>query len=203
MNTTTEQQLQLTFNCMNGDNQLIDYDDNHQIEQYKTIISNRLNINIYKLSIFVEGDDVEEENHYYPDINKKYFLLIKDVIDYEALKPLLLGVKCSIYDEYKNEFEKHIDSFDYSYIENFTRDSTNAQEQELIDAIAYDNKTMIWQLINYEDMINEYFVEDWDIYEEIIENTHHTKYLTNEEMDEVKDSTYEIFDDFVEYTQEQ
>ena len=93
MNTTTEQ---LTFNCMNGDNQLIDFDDNHQIEQYKTIISNRLNINIYKLSIFVEGDDIEEENHYYPDINKKYFLLIKDVIDYEALKPLLLGVKCSI-----------------------------------------------------------------------------------------------------------
>jgi len=201
MNTTTEQQQQLTFNCMNGDNQLINFDDNHQIEQYKTIISNRLNINIYKLSIFVEGDDIEEENHYYPDINKKYFLLIKDVIDYEDLKPMLLGVKATIYDNYKNEFEKHIELFEYSYMENFIRDSSNATEGELIDAVAYNNKTMIWQLIHYEDMIKEYFTEDYDLFEEIFDNTNHTKYLTNEEIDEFKDSTYEIFDEFIEYIQ--
>ena len=200
MNTTIEQQ-QLTFNCMNGDNQLIDFDDNHQIEQYKTIISNRLNINIYKLSIFVEGDDIEEENHYYPDINKKYFLLIKDVIDYEDLKPMLLGVKATIYDNYKNEFEKHIELFEYSYMENFIRDSSNATEGELIDAVAYNNKTMIWQLIHYEDMIKEYFTEDYDLFEEMFDNTNHTKYLTNEEIDEFKDSTYEIFDEFIEYIQ--
>ena len=199
--TTTMNQEQtnqtLTINCMNGNNHIVYYDNNTTIGDIKTEISKKTNTNIFKLSIFQQDNEEEQQDHYNADKDGIYFLMINNTFDFDLLIKIeeqILEMKKDLFDTYLNNKGHYIDDFTHTYRTHFINNVDDEDELEECDDI-----NRICELIDYPRMIRNYLSDAYYTYDELITDDM-KQYLNEEELDELQNiADNEIYDAFYTY----
>jgi len=192
-----QQNQTLTINCMNGNNHIVYYDNNTTIGDIKTEISNKTRTNIFKLSIFQQDNEEEQQDHYNAEKDGIYFLMVNNTFDFDLLIKIeeqILKMKTDLFDLYLTNKGHYIDDFPHTYQTHFIHNVDDEDElEECMDV------KRICELIDYPRMIRNYLSDTYETYDELITDDM-KQYLTIEELDELENiADNEIYDAFYTY----